>query len=310
MRRPDETGALERSRVLVRRALDRLSRRMGRSQEPRDCRHLDLGPLVALYRYGARGVIANVPLARCRTFGALAIPPTSQAGHPYVLTAQMHLAGGDADYAASPLKAYYEAVQPRTAAEFLGLPNDATETLGRMEAIEADLPWAGTSGPHVRAQRARFMERDSAAFGQSMGLEYGWSFVGPVSAEKGGLEIDRTVAIVDAIAREGYQAAVPADHGWGYLLRDGSDYTCLIWGGQHRVSALAALGYDNMPLLLCPQRIAERRHAGRWPAVRAGLVTKDQALQVFDRVMAGRLPRQLEARWPDAWHRRPGGLAV
>lgn len=286
--------------MAFRSGFNRVAKLIGRSASPVDLRDYEIDPFEALRLHKTRGVVVEVPLDRCRTFGALGFPPTSRAGHPYVLVAAAHLAGRPARYAGSALEAYYETVQPETAAALLGLPEDEVRALARMEAIEADLPWIGVSGAQVKRQRAEFMASDSAAFDKPMGLEHGWSFIGPVSAEKGELELNRTLAIVDAIAREGYQVASPADHVWGYLLRAGGEYAALIWGGQHRISALAALSHGSIPLLLYPHRVADRLNAESWPAVRSGSLERAQALRVFDRLMAGRLPPEVEAVWPEA----------
>lgn len=290
--------------MTLRRSLARVAQLVGRRSDPIDLRGSKIDPFEALRQHKARGVVVDIPLERCRTFGALGFPPTVLAGHPYVLAAADHLAGRIAAYTGSVLETYYETVQPRTAAALLGLPEDAAGTLGRMEAIEAELPWINVSGARVKNLRATFMESDSAEFDRPMGLEHGWSFIGPVSVEKGELELHRTRDIVDAIAREGYQVTSPADHVWGYLLRAGEEYAALIWGGQHRVSALAALGYESIPLLLRPHRVAHRLHAEAWPAVTSGSLDRDQALQVFDRLMAGLPPREVEAIWPKAWRDR------
>lgn len=284
----------------LRRSLDRIAELVGRRPGPMDLRDVRIDPFEALRLHKARGVVVEIPLERCRTFGALGFPPTLRAGHPYILAAEAHLAGRLSGYTGSVLEAYYETVRPETAAALLGLPDDEVGALARMEAIEAELPWIGVSGAQKKKQRAAFMASDSAEFNRPMDLEHGWSFIGPVSSEKGELELSRTRAIVDAIAREGYKVASPADHVWGYLLRAGDEYAALIWGGQHRVSALAALGYESMPLLLYPHRVANRLHADTWPAVTAGSLDRDQALQVFDRLMAGRPPPEIEAIWPES----------
>lgn len=253
-------------------------------------------PLWAVRRYGARGAIVEVPLRRCRTFGVIGFPPTLESGHPYVLTAGDYLAGRLRGYADSPLKVYYESVQPRTAADLLGL--SGTAALRQFEALEGDLPWISAPGPQVREKRVRMMAADSAEFGSPLTLDDGWNFIGPVSQAKAELEFRRVLAVVDSIAADGYVVNDPVDHVSGFLLRASEEYVAVIWGGEHRIPALAALGYDSVPLLLFPHRIADRCAVDTWPAVRAGAVDREDALQVFDRIMRGALPEHVRAAWP------------
>ncbi len=263
---------------------------------PKDCRRFEDNPLRAVRRYKGRGEIVEVPLQKCRTFGVIGFPPTPQSCHPYVLTAMDYLAGRLSGYAGSPLEAYYESVQPRTAADLLGLPGVAA--LQQSEALEGELPWISVSGPEVKKKREKLMASDSGEFGPSLTLDDGWNFIGPVSPAKAELEIQRILAVLGSIAKEGYRVRTPLDHVWGFLLRDGEEYVAIIWGSEHRVPVLAALGYESVPLLFFPHRMADRCNVDAWPAVRTGMLRREDALQVFDRIMKGDLPEHVRTVWP------------
>jgi hypothetical protein len=290
-------------------AIHRLASLLGhtcRKPAPVDFRGVLSDPLEALRRADARQpVVLNVPLDRCRTLGVVAFPPTVLSGHPYVLTAQEYLAGNLRGYSGSPLQAYYESVQPETAVDLLDVPDEAGASgLRGIEALQANLPWLAAPGPDVKASRFRAMQADAAESGMNLKGEDGWNPIGPISPAKAEWEISRTIRIVESIRRDGYWK-VPLDkHIPGYLLRWGTRYCAMIWGGEHRMDALAALGYDHVPLLFYPQRFTDRASVKAWPGVVSAAFTCDQALYVFDRVFEWRQPRAVAAAWPAAWYGR------
>jgi hypothetical protein len=273
----------------------RINGAIGRLMGPKDCRGSLDDPMAALRRYGARGVVVDVPLWRCRTLGPLGFVPSEKAAHPYVLTVKAHIEGTLKKGNGSPLERYYRAVQPKTAAELLGLPTGSI--LDRFPAIEADLPWMAAPGPQMRRKRARLMAADSAEAGRPLTLADGWNNIGPVSPAKAALETTRLVRVTDSIREQGYRVASLSQHVLGFVLRRGDDFAVIIWGGEHRVPALAALGYESVPLLLLPYRVANHEEADSWPAVRAGIMTRDQACAVCDRLLAGELPDTVARNW-------------
>lgn len=276
----------------------RIMTKVGRLIGPKDCRKMQIDPLRAVCRYGVRGVVVEMPLRQCRTFGAIGFVPTPQSDHPYFLTARAYLEGRLGGYAGSPLETYYDRVQPRTAADLLGLPGVAK--LEGIEALSADLPWLASPGEQVKEKRALMMAADSEDFGPPLTLDDGWNNIGPVSKAKADLEIRRIFAVVDSLARNGYTVDAPSNHVLGFLLRNEDDHAAVIWGGEHRIPALAALGYESVPLLFFPHRIADRRAVDTWPAVREGALSREQALQVFDRIFSGQLPAYVQAAWRNA----------
>ncbi len=61
----------------------------------------------------------------------------------------------------------------------------------------------------------------------------------------------------------------------------------LVTDGNHRLSALSALGHSTVTIRLLRGLAIRRDRAARWPLVDAGLMTKEDALHVFDAYIHG-----------------------
>ena len=60
--------------------------------------------------------------------------------------------------------------------------------------------------------------------------------------------------------------------------------------GQHRVCALAALGYETVPVRVYLHTVARVADTSHWPQVAAGRMTEYEARKVFNAVHLGRPP--------------------
>jgi hypothetical protein len=267
-----------------------------------DFRGLEVEPLDALHRVEPeQPVLVDVPLDRCRSLGCMAFPALPDGDNPYILTAREYLAGRVQSYEGSPLEAYFATVRPASGADLVELPQGGSSILSRMDPILVDLPWLRAPGPEVRDSRFQDMARDACEAGHDLTGEDGWNHVGPVSRRKGEMEFARLVALVESIAAHGY-LDLPDNMAVMGLLLVGEDRSVLqVWGGQHRAAALAALNHPSIPLKLLRRWVHRRASVADWPGVASGAFSKAEALHVFDRVLAGRLPHFAAARWPRAW---------
>lgn len=100
----------------------------------------------------------------------------------------------------------------------------------------------------------------------------------------------RIAAVVEAIRRDGYRhdkLGDPDDCIRGVMVKHANDWRMVIIGGNHRASALSALGHTSIP-------VQSHRHlpavldiamASQWPVVRMGVldrkVAQDIALRYF-----------------------------
>lgn len=88
-----------------------------------------------------------------------------------------------------------------------------------------------------------------------------------------------------SIAEKGY---APQRYGyiWARELR-GKRSAYLMADGNHRLSALAALGNMEVVIKLPPGTAVVRERVYEWPLVRAALMTQEDALAVFDAYLDG-----------------------
>lgn len=96
-----------------------------------------------------------------------------------------------------------------------------------------------------------------------------------------------------AISEHGYQP-----ERFSYIsvreLRRGHESSYLVIDGNHRISAISALGQRAVTVRKLIGQTVERERSDRWPLVRAGLMSQVDALSVFDGYFDGNLqPFQL-----------------
>jgi len=110
----------------------------------------------------------------------------------------------------------------------------------------------------------------------------------------------RTADPIEAIAELASPRGITGDTWWvpdqgGYvevqILAAGDSWAALVSDGKHRTTALGAVGAKDL-LVSIPSRypVVRREDVASWPAVCSGLYTVEQALEVFDRFLAGAPP--------------------
>jgi hypothetical protein len=255
---------------------------------PVDLRGLGLDPEDALARAGKARFVIDMPLSDCRGNKALGFPCVSGAGHPFIETARLLLVAPDTPYEKTPLHDFYRRHRPRTVAEHLGVAG-AHPDLARHPSAAA-YPWASPPGPREEARRRARVQAENRRHGVRFGPDNGFAHFGPITTRRGNFELARLRRLVSAVRDEGFHIGADRDGVCSaHLLLDGAQRRALIENGQHRIAVLAALGRRAAPIWMLPQPV-RRSRVDDWPGVRAGVFTRDQALAVFDRIMAGRQP--------------------
>ncbi|MBP7001009.1 hypothetical protein [Amaricoccus sp.] len=226
----------------------------------------------------------DAPLAHCRGLGPAAFAITRESGHPLVETCIALLSDPELDYERSPLARFHAAFQPRNAAEIMGLPSSHAGLQGAPETWR--FPWMSASARNVqKRKRLSPKHREKGA---------GFAYFGPTSPEKGRSDLARLKAVVAAISADGFRL-LPGVDGLvrAEILSSGAEWRARVQVGQHRTAALAALGGTAVPIW--PQPVVVRREeAADWPAVRDGVVTREEALDIFDRMFEAVQPAALD----------------
>lgn len=242
----------------------------------------------------ARDQCVAVPVHRLRGWQFF---PVHTAAHPYyfALTQSMAAGGITPTRIATHLRAYYARIHNLRAAEWMGVPQN---TFWRdYDAYVAVTPWSRLTPQERKNSQARVMAYDSRVNGYSLTIAHGVPYLGPVSDELLHLETQRLYTLARSIQQDGYQTqALGKNAGGTVLLHDNGTWCVSVEPGQHRAVVAAALGYASVPLEL--QRIIRRVDAPHWTQVQRGTYTLAQARQIFDRILAGKLPHAFKA-WTD-----------
>jgi hypothetical protein len=266
--------------------LERIMGRLGyevRPVAPCDLRGKIDHPIAAAYLAALRPCLIEVPLSQCR--GLYGFPFT--LCHPFVRTAHAYVKGRVSGYQGSPLETYYGHFQPKDAGDLFALPGPSS-LLHELPPFAFAWPWESIA-VHDRARwRLAQIEAENERRGARLPISHGYPLYGPVSQEKGSIEFLSLARLVDSIRHSGYvrKDQLDGDIRAFPLI----DKTCAIryllrWG-QHRAAALAALGYEGIPVVINFTRPVRVDEVDFWPHVRDGLFTRDQALLLFDQVFA------------------------
>ena len=261
-----------------------------------DLREVTDDPLEALYLSHRGSPVVNIPLSHCRGFEFVGMPFAPET-HPFVATLIRFAQSGESDYRTSPLCGYHRSFQPANAAEALGLPDAAASPgLAAAKPFAAVLPWWSNFGAFrfELREKAVLIEAESDYSRAGLQPQDAPTFynLGPFSKELGDFEIIRLTRTFRAIQEHGFvrDDSPDGDIIGSVVVDDGGDFRVVLHGGQHRAAVAAALGMQSVPVRLFPVMSApliHRAEADRWPHVRSGLFSLDQALTVFDRIFAG-----------------------
>lgn len=108
---------------------------------------------------------------------------------------------------------------------------------------------------------------------------------GPLSPDERLRELSRIHAVLSKLSNDGYEPDVNLD-GYirGQILLRGTESRFLVSAGQHRLAALAALGYNQFLAKFQPGRskVIDVAKVQSWPQVANGTYTEQQAINVFN----------------------------
>jgi len=281
--------------------LKRLAQRIGvdvaRHRAPLDLSHVsDIHPLEAAYLAEQRPVLLRVPLEKSLTFGLSAFVPTVHGISPFVHALREWGSGEVESYADSLLKTFYERYQPATAADMYGIEDAEGHMFSTLPPASAPLPWRTHPPAELAMLRMKQIAKDNRDHGIRLDASAGDPFFGPVSSRKGQLEYGRLTGVYESIRSVGFKVD-PS----GLLnirvvaLVDGEIWRWLVVSaGQHRLAALAALGYEEAIVQLQINDglggVILKEHCAQFPLVRKGVVDAPQMRRLFERLLQGKSP--------------------
>ena len=196
----------------------------------------------------------------------------TENGHYFVETLKQYEKDRDLEYGDSFLKKYYEGFQPNNRRDNY-LWEEGVECFPMDHGWLYD-PWRKPANPPIREKR--FETRKG-----------GNHNIGPNTQEFGQAEFKRLTGAYEVLREEGYNPDFFVDgYITGYLLIRSNDYRFIASEGQHRIAALAALGYESFVCRFDLKPWTNQKvfynQASKWPQVKAGIFTPRVAKMCFD----------------------------
>lgn len=193
------------------------------------------------------------------------------------------------------LQDFYQVFSPKSFSDVFDLNShcDLTHKTRQLDSYSAVLPWSCWSPARRKAQWKKTVEGENKLFGGG-GLEHGIQFWGPVSEMKVDIEVRRLIHIFNSIKEKGYIRSDDSDGDiiGSFLVNETGEVRIHVLRGQHRISALAALGYTDIPVRIRTMgggaRLVRRCDVDFFPNVKNGLYSKRLALKVFDDIFYAR----------------------
>lgn len=255
-------------------------------------------PLEALHIFKRETpFLINVPLEKCR---GLLWFKVKQHSHPFVDTLFDVFDNGNFSLEGSPLESFYNLYQPSDVAEAMDFQGGSSHAFSGINPIATPflMPWLHSEPTHALSNRMEEIVKENALRGRIISADAGDGLSGPVKSDKAELEFKRLVDVAESIRRYGYRRSDFSDGDLrGHVLIDSfGDYVIQIRPGQHRIAALAYLGFETVPVRLWRINFYRETEVDFWPQVRQGRVSVEDALSVFRRIMAGEPPPA--CRWP------------
>ena len=203
-----------------------------------------------------------------------------QGWHPYVASLELHVRGFADSYERTPLARFYDRFRPRTVHDLLlGADARSPGALAAWPAVDPLIDvWTATP------ERVDAVRSQLAGTGELPHSQYR----GPTSAEFGAMHLQRTLQLYRGIAAAGFRPTeFPSGFVTGYFVTNGDDYRFVVGHGNHRVAALAVLGYVEIPVTLRPGHppVVARQRLGPWTTAQGGLLTTAEACGVADRLI-------------------------
>jgi hypothetical protein len=256
---------------------------------PKDLRETIVDPIRAKYFARASSFLLDVPPEKCIILWRYNCGKS--AGNPFVDTIIDYCENNHDTYEGSKLEEYYKSFQPDNAAELFNLKGNLHPDLVNYPSHAKVLPWNNADMEGRTEYLERSIRLENRNRGKDLPLEHGIQDYGPISKEKGELEINTLIKLTESIKKHGYLRSGKFDDDiTGFVLVKSDNYKFMIRHGMHRAAVLSALDYKMLPVRVERSGIPAfiyRKEVEAWPKVVDGLYTVDQALQVFDLIFEG-----------------------
>lgn len=217
----------------------------------------------------SRSEIVDVELSTCRDLQGFGY--VRPHWHPFVAQIEQYTFNEDITYNESILRDFFHAFQPQNQYErYFGRQGKQSPPLHKGWA---PLPWFNVKTKHIPLKP--FQTRQG-----------GNHFHGPNTEDFGTSELNRIITAYKLLKKNGYQPEIyPDGYIQGFFLKKGDDYRFVITEGQHRIAALAALGYRTVRCRMAPDshypRCVNIADIAQWPLVKQRMYSTVLANRMF-----------------------------
>jgi len=231
-----------------------------------------------LYLRDSNILVAKVPMQFGRSLPCFSYSKDSL--HPFVIAARR--ANISEQNVIEVLKKYYELVTPKNSLEIfdMGFNLDKKE----FPSWAVLMPWDCETQAELINKTKKTVEHENKVAGYRLGIEGGWSWLGPTGIKKTKIEANRLLALLKSIKLKGYKRSneIDGDIIANILIGEKDNWVWQSISGQHRASILSALGYETVYVRI--NKFIRREDVEHWPNVVNGFYTKQEALKIFDMI--------------------------
>ncbi|WP_148862590.1 ParB N-terminal domain-containing protein [Marinobacter fonticola] len=225
-------------------------------------------------------VAYNCPLEKCVTPTGFSF--SEDRFHPFVTALEeINNHPQTPSYLGSFLERYYQAWTPENGRGVYPGFNHAPDGLRAVSAITIHSPWMDATPEHRQILMERTIAYENATANHpELPFSAGYGLHGPVTPEKGQLEFERLLKVNRAIKEKGYDRTISKEDITAIAIERTGEYRFCIMHGQHRMAALAALKYRQVPVNIT--KLLHYNEIEHWPQVYRGVWSTSQARAYID----------------------------
>lgn len=259
--------------------LERLYSIINKAENPSTRPVVAATPIEAIYEWlSGREVYFMAPIQYCVAANGFGFGPDSW--HPFVATAKNLLSAPQTSYETSVLEHYYDMYQPKCSASAMFASSPPRSGVPSVAPYVLHPPW----DVKPLLERKSHVEFWAKAFQKESGLDpaktHGIHFHGPVSSERGSIEIDRLRRVVRSFKDRGWDPEISV--ATCVVILRGEEIRFLVKAGNHRTAVAGALGLSRIPLSFERPAIVRQDEAEHFTRVVDGTWSPEAARKYID----------------------------